>query len=76
MKTRKFTIPVPYNKSKAITFILWEDLSLAKVNNMYVLIGYEVAKNQRISAMERVDTHLVTVGPVGIIYSKGYLREE
>jgi len=72
MKAKHITIPLSINK--AITLTLWEDLSVAKVNKMNVVLGFEVAKGTRLNAMERCDTYLFALGPFGVTYSKVYLR--
>jgi len=73
MKTKNFTLTLW--SSRAITFTLWEDLSVAKMSKMNVILGFERAKNTRLNAMERVDTLMLTIGPVACTYSKGFLRK-
>jgi len=72
MKTKSTTFAFG---DKALTVTLWEDLGLCKATSRFtVLLGWEVSKNYRLSAMERCDTVLVAIGPLGITYSKVYLR--
>jgi len=73
MKSRSFTLGA---MGRALTFSMWEDLSPMRINKMDVIFGFERSIGFRLSAMERVDTYLLTIGPVGITYSFGYLRED
>jgi len=74
MKIKSVTIPL--SNGRAVTLSLWKNLSVAKISHMNVLLGFEVAKNIRLNAMERVDTVLITVGPLGLTYSRMYWRKE
>ena len=74
MDTKNLTIPLWHDRS--LTLTLWRDLSVLKVREVHVILGFEVYNNIRLNAMERLDTVLISVGPVGITFSKLYYREE
>lgn len=74
METKNFTVPFG---ARALTITVWEDLGLCKVNKNYTsLIGWEVSKGYRLSAMERCNTFMLAVGPLAFTFSRVYLREE
>lgn len=74
MKTKNTTFTLG---SRALTVTLWEDLSLCKATRHFtVVLGWEVSKNYRLTAMDRCDTVMVTVGPLAVTYSKVYMRGE
>ena len=73
MRTKNLTIPL--GATRAVTLTLWEDLGLVKLNKMNILVGLEIAKGTRLSAMERCDTFMLVAGPIGVTLSKVYLRE-